>query len=53
MELLLNRAGLQMRNLYGTYDLSPYDRHAPRMIFVAGLASSPKSLSPRQEKPPG
>jgi SAM-dependent methyltransferase len=53
MELLLGRAGLQMRDLYGTYDLSPYDLHAPRMIFVAGLAPSRKSSSPRLEKPSG
>ncbi len=53
MELLLNRAGLQMRDLYGTYDLSPYDLHAPRMIFVAGLAPSRKALSPREEKASG
>ena len=47
MELLLGRAGLQMRDLYGTYDLSPYDLHAPRMIFVAGLASVRGHLPPR------
>jgi len=47
MELLLSRAGLQVRDLYGTYDLSPYDLHAPRMIFVAGLASVRGRLSPR------
>ena len=46
MELLLSRAGLQTRDLYGTYDLSPYDLHSPRMIFVAGLAPSRKSVSP-------
>jgi SAM-dependent methyltransferase len=46
MELLLSRAGLVMRDLYGTYDLCPYDLHAPRMIFVAGLAPSRRSLSP-------
>jgi SAM-dependent methyltransferase len=53
MELLLSQAGLQTRDLYGAYDLSPYDLHAPRMIFVAGLAPSRKTLSPRQEKPSG
>jgi SAM-dependent methyltransferase len=40
MELLLTRAGLRIRDLYGTYDLSPYDLHAPRIILVAGLAPS-------------
>lgn len=49
MELLLGRAGLQVRDLYGAYDLSPYDPRAPRMIFVAGLAPSRKGLSPRRE----
>jgi len=53
MELLLNRAGLQMRDLYGTYDLSPYDLHAPRMIFVAGLASPRRTQSARREKSSG
>jgi SAM-dependent methyltransferase len=53
MELLLNHAGLQMRDLYGAYDLSPYDLHAPRMIFVAGLAPSRRTSSPRQERPSG
>lgn len=38
MELLLQQAGLQIRDLYGSYDLSPYDHHATRMIFVAGAA---------------
>ena len=47
MELLLSRAGLLMRELYGTYDLSPYDLNAPRMIFVAGPAPSRKPPSPR------
>jgi SAM-dependent methyltransferase len=46
MELLLSRAGLQTRDLYGTYDLSPHDLHSPRMIFVAGLAPSRKPVSP-------
>jgi SAM-dependent methyltransferase len=50
MELLLSRAGLQVRDLYGSYDLSPYDLHAPRMIFVAGLASQRRTQSARQEK---
>ena len=53
MELLLSRAGLQVRDLYGSYDLSPYDLHAPRMIFVAGLASQRGVQSPRQERPSG
>jgi SAM-dependent methyltransferase len=48
MELLLSRADLQIRDLYGTYDLSPYDLHAPRMIFVAGLARSRGRLSSRR-----
>jgi len=38
MELLLQQAGLRVRDLYGSYDLSPYDHHATRMIFVAGAA---------------
>jgi hypothetical protein len=50
MELLLSRAGLQVRDLYGSYDLSPYDLHAPRMIFVAGLSSQRRTQSARQEK---
>jgi len=48
MELLLSRAGLQMRNLYGTYDLSPYDPDAPRMIVVASLALAQGHLSRRR-----
>jgi len=56
MELLFDQAGLRTRDLYGTYDLSPYDLHAPRMIFVAGVTPSrrPQSLrSLRQERPSG
>jgi SAM-dependent methyltransferase len=53
MELLFSRAGLQTRDLYGTYDLSPYDLHAPRMIFVAGPVPSRRPLSSRQERPSG
>ena len=40
MELLLGQAGLRLRDLYGSYDLSPYDHHATRMIFVAAAAPS-------------
>ena len=53
MELLLGHAGLQLRDLYGGYDLSPYDLHAPRMIFVAGLASPRRTQSARREKSSG
>jgi SAM-dependent methyltransferase len=47
MDLLLSRAGLQLRDLYGGYDLSPYDVYAPRMIFVAGVAPVRGRLPPR------
>ncbi len=47
MELLLSRAGFRIRDLYGAYDLSPYDLNAPRMIFVAGLIPAPGRPSSR------
>ena len=53
MELLFDQAGLRTRDLYGAYDLSPYDLHAPRMIFVAGAAPSPRPLTLPQERPSG
>lgn len=39
MEHLLARAGLRVHNVYGSYDLDPYETGSPRMIFVAGCAS--------------
>lgn len=38
MEHLLARAGLRVHNVYGSYDLEPYDARSERMIFVAGRA---------------
>ncbi len=35
MELLLHLSGFTPVALYGDYDLSPFDSHSPRMIFVA------------------
>lgn len=37
MELLLERAGLGLRQLYGGSDLSPYTDDSDRMVIVAGL----------------
>ncbi|HEX2924418.1 MAG TPA: class I SAM-dependent methyltransferase [Chloroflexota bacterium] len=34
-ELLLANAGLRLRDLYGDYDLEPYQADSPRMILVA------------------
>jgi len=35
MELLLESAGLAVKEVYGDYDLSPFENDSPRMIFVA------------------
>jgi len=35
MELLLEQAGFTVKDVYGSYDLSPYELNSPRMIFVA------------------
>ncbi len=35
MELLLERAGFAIKEVYGDYDLSPYELESPRMIFLA------------------
>ena len=35
VELLLEQAGFTIKDVYGTYDLDPYQVDSPRMIFVA------------------
>ena len=35
MELLLEQAGFVVKDVYGDYDLGPYQLDSPRMIFVA------------------
>lgn len=35
MELLLEQAGFQVKDVYGDYDLSPYRLDSPRMICIA------------------
>jgi SAM-dependent methyltransferase len=35
MELLLKMAGFNLETVYGSYELEPFDRDSPRMIFVA------------------
>jgi SAM-dependent methyltransferase len=35
MELLLERAGFIMKDVYGDYDLSPFQLESPRMICIA------------------
>ncbi len=35
MELLLQVAGYSLENLYGSYDLEPFDGDSEKMIFVA------------------
>lgn len=35
VELLLEGAGFLVNDIYGNYDLSPYEHDSPRMIFVA------------------
>lgn len=35
MELLLEQAGFTIKEVYGNYDLSPYQLESPRMIFQA------------------
>lgn len=35
MELLLEQAGFSVKEVYGDYDLGPYERESPRMIFIA------------------
>jgi ubiquinone/menaquinone biosynthesis C-methylase UbiE len=34
-QLLLERAGLRLAGIYGTYDLDPYSSDSPRLILVA------------------
>lgn len=38
MALLLKLSGFETETIYGNYDLSPFDSHSPRMIFVAHKA---------------
>jgi hypothetical protein len=38
MELLLEQAGFQVKDVYGDYDLSPYHLESPRMICIAEAA---------------
>ena len=35
MELLLEGAGFSINEVYGNYDLGPYEHESPRMIFLA------------------
>ncbi len=35
VELLLESAGFSVKDVYGNYDLSPYEHDSPRMIFIA------------------
>jgi len=35
LELLLEQAGFVIKDVYGDYDLSPYQLESPRMIFIA------------------
>ena len=35
MELLLRAGGFTVENIYGGYQLEPFNGHSPRMIFVA------------------
>ncbi len=35
MELLLEQAGFNVKEIYGNYDLGPYHLESPRMIFLA------------------
>lgn len=35
IELLLERAGFAVKDIYGSYDLSPFSRESPRMIIIA------------------
>ncbi len=34
-ELLLEQAGFAIKDVYGNYDLSPFENSSPRMIFIA------------------
>jgi ubiquinone/menaquinone biosynthesis C-methylase UbiE len=35
MELLVEQAGFSIKDIYGNYDLSPFQLESPRMIFLA------------------
>ncbi|HEU5226291.1 MAG TPA: class I SAM-dependent methyltransferase [Ktedonobacteraceae bacterium] len=35
LEMLLERAGFVVKDIYGDYDLSPYQLESPRMIYIA------------------
>lgn len=35
MELLLEQAGFRVKDVYGDYELDPYENQSPRMIFIA------------------
>jgi hypothetical protein len=37
MELLLERAGLRLRDVYGDYDFGPYEETSSRMLVVAAV----------------
>jgi 2-polyprenyl-3-methyl-5-hydroxy-6-metoxy-1,4-benzoquinol methylase len=37
VELLLEEAGFTIKDVYGDYELSPYQHDSPRMIFIAEL----------------
>lgn len=43
-ELLLESAGFVVKEVYGDYDLSPYENESPRMIFVAEKQPGPSNL---------
>ena len=44
MELLIERAGLQLEAVYGDYDAGPYEHGSPRMVFVAQPSLPPEAL---------
>ena len=38
MQLLLDKAGLQLQAIYGDYDKEPYQDDSPRMLVIATTA---------------
>jgi len=35
VELLLEEAGFEIKDVFGDYELSPFEHESPRMIFIA------------------